>query len=170
MNRRPPVQNITECVDRQSTSPRRPRRTGNEIRKAVLQIVTERDGQCLHLDYRNRNSWIVLRCANGHVWRTRVKAILQGSWCFVCARNRRVAAVRAQFGVLDLDDADEIAFFAESQGLTFVASDLPKLGRSDFYKCEQGHLWEVSRAAPSGPWCPVCGLRGTVLGVGRIVQ
>lgn len=145
-------------------------RKSEAIREDVLRIVRERGGRCLHLDFRNCNSAMLLECEKGHVWRTRVEQIARGSWCHVCGRGRIAAAIRKHFGVLDLDDADEIGLYAESQGLVFVAGDPPRRGRTDFFRCDEGHLWEVSRQEPTGPWCPACGGRGTAMGVGRTVR
>ncbi len=111
---------------------------------------------------------MTVRCAQGHVWRTRVKAILYGSWCPRCAVAQIVAAARRHHGTLDLGDTDEIAFWAEPQGLEFVEGDTPRQGRTDFFRCDAGHVWEVSRRSPAGPWCPVCGTRGAATGVGRV--
>jgi len=86
------------------------------------------------------------------------------------AVGRIVEFVRKHHGVLDLDDADEIAVYAESQGLEFVAGGSLRQGRSDFFRCGEGHMWEVSREARTGPWCPACGARGAGIGVGRIVR
>ena len=144
------------------------RRSSEQVHADVLRIVVDRGGQCLELAFRNQESPMTVRCAEGHRWRTRVKAILYGSWCPRCAVGRIVEAARKHRGLLDLDDVDEIAVWAESQGLEFVAGAPPRQGRTDFFRCDAGHLWEVSRRSPSGPWCPACGVRGTALGVGRM--
>lgn len=146
------------------------RRTSEQVHTDVLRIVAERGGQCKSLDFKNRDSRMVLQCAEGHVWRTSVGAILGGSWCHVCRRKHITATIRRHFGVLDLDDADEIALYAESLDLTFVTGDPPRQGRTDFFQCDEGHLWEVSREMFTGTWCPACGRLGTGLGVGRIVR
>jgi len=95
---------------------------------------------------------------------------LEGSWCHVCARHRANASTRRRFALLDLDDEDEIALYAESIGLVSVADDRPCDGRTDFFRCDAGHLFDVSRSVPVGAWCPACGARGTALGVGRIAR
>ena len=144
------------------------RRTSEEVHADVLKIVADRGGHCLGLTFKNQESRMSVRCAEGHVWRTRVKSILYGSWCPRCAIAKIVVAARKHHGTLDLGDTDEIAFWAEPQGLEFVDADPPRQGRTDFFRCDAGPLWEVSRRSPVGAWCPVCGTRGTAMGMGRV--
>jgi hypothetical protein len=144
------------------------RRTSEQVHADTLKIVAGHGGQCLDLVFKNQESHMTVRCAEGHVWRTRVKAILYGSWCPQCAAARIVESARALHGTLDLGDIDEIAVWAEAQGLEFVEGDPPPQGRTDFFRCDAGHLWEVSRRSPVGAWCPACGTRGTAMGVGRV--
>jgi hypothetical protein len=73
--------------------------------------------------------------------------------------------------LLPLDDRDEVALWAESQGLSYVEAGKLSVGRTDFFRCGAGHLWEVSRpVSRNGSWCPVCGTRGEAMGVGRGVR
>lgn len=145
-------------------------RKSETVLAEVLRVVKDRGARCVRLDFRKIASRIVVECAEGHVWRTDVESIVRGSWCHLCGRACIAAAIRKRFGVLDLDDADEVALYAETQGLAFVDGDPPRRGRSDFFRCGDGHLWEMSRAVPTGAWCPACGALGTALGVERVVR
>ena len=149
----------------------RRRRSKQQLAADLLRIVEERGGRCLTIAFDSREAVLRLECAEGHLWQTRVGSILDGHWCHVCGRRSMEAAYKARFGLLDLDDADEVALWAESQGLTFVQNGKPRVGRNDFFRCETGHLWEVPRALSMlGSWCPVCGARGEGMGLGRGVR
>ena len=149
----------------------RRRRSRDELVSDLLRIVAERGGRCSTSDFENRESKVRFECALGHAWQTRVGAILDGHWCRACGRRNMEAAYRERFGLLELDDADEVAHWAEARGLAFVQEGKPRLGRQDFFRCAVGHLWEVSRAnSKFGSWCPLCGTRGENMGLGRGVR
>ena len=148
----------------------RVRRTTEQVRDAARRLVAERGGTCEVPDNANEVSRIAIRCAEGHVWRPRIRFILHGTWCPFCAKATISAKLRRRTGALDLDDADEIALYAESIGLAFVANGTTREGRADFFRCGDGHMFEVARDRRTGAWCPACGGRGTELGVGRSVR
>ena len=155
----------------QPPPPIRHRRTLEEIVSDLRQAVADRGGQWLAGEAVSRVAHIELECAKGHRWEARVGNIVDGSWCRVCGKALAEASWKNRFGLLDLDDADEVALWAESQGLTYVQHDKLRLGRSDFFRCANGHMWEVSRSySKLGSWCPVCGTRGEEMGVGRGVK
>jgi hypothetical protein len=73
-------------------------------------------------------------------------------------------------GRLAPDDEEEVASWAKSHGYSYVSAHALPIGRADFYCCADRHLWEVSRLhARVVPWCPICGVPGRCLGVGRTV-
>ncbi len=147
------------------------RRSKEQLVADVHRIVQERGGELLSSQVASRDSVLRLRCSLGHVWQARVSSILSGHWCHACGRHSMEAAFRRRFGLVELDDADEVALWADTQGLVFVSAGKPCLGRTDFFRCPQAHLWEVSRPySPLGSWCPACGARGEALGLGRIVR
>ena len=149
----------------------RRRRTLEEAIAELSWIVEARGGRCLTSEIAGGETRIRLQCSEGHTWQARVRAILRGHWCPACGRASSDAKCRERFGLLELDDQDEVALWAELRGLTYVQRGKPRLGRSDFFRCASGHMWEVYRGYSAlGSWCPVCGTRGEDMGVGRGVR
>ena len=82
-------------------------------------------------------------------------------WCPECGLKKR----RQERGVLEIDDLKN---FASEQGFNLVQNGRIPPGRTDFWTCNAGHLWEVSRKyATSVSWCPECGRPGKATGEGR---
>jgi len=154
-------------------TPRRPvlRRSQERLVEDLHRIVQERGGELLTSEVASQESVLRLQCSHGHVWRARVGSILAGHWCHACGRHSMEAAYRKRFGLVALDDADEVALWAEARGLALVSAGKPCLGRTDFFRCPQAHMWEVSRPySLLGSWCPACGARGESLHLGRVVR
>jgi hypothetical protein len=127
------------------------RRTRPDIIRDLLRTVGERGGLCHTTELQGRTTRVELDCGKGHRWWARAGNILDGSWCPACGRASTEALWMARFGLVALDDADEVALWAEARGLIHVQHGKLRLGRVDFYQCSAGHLWEASRAYPWRP-------------------
>ncbi|MDY0061002.1 MAG: hypothetical protein RBU45_14420 [Myxococcota bacterium] len=150
---------------------KRVRRTRAQITAALQALVEEKGGRCLSPDFESTETVLILECAAGHKWRTKLRKVLAGSWCPACAQRKTAQAARDRSGVIPLDDVDEVLVWAEGIGLTYVETATPCTGRYDFFRCAAGHLWEVPRPySADGSWCPRCGTRGEELGTGRVVR
>ena len=128
-----------------------------------------RGGFCLNDVFPKSERDLIWQCREGHTWTASLGGVREGTWCPSCADRARIIKQRRSFGLLDLDTREELAAFAESIGCTFVGDDVPQLGRTDFYTCSKGHLWEIQRRGVSASWCPACGIKGDALGLGRSV-
>ena len=52
-------------------------------------IAKERGGHCLSKDYVNANSHLLWECGKGHQWSAIPNSVKRGSWCPVCAKEKR---------------------------------------------------------------------------------
>jgi hypothetical protein len=59
--------------------------------QTFIEIATEKNGICLSTEYRNTDSKLSFRCANGHEWTTTAWVILKGSWCKKCAHQKIIS-------------------------------------------------------------------------------
>ena len=158
---------------RVGADPPKPKRRRNlsQIIEDLQRVIADRGGICHTVDIRSRESVLDLECSEGHTWRARVGSILSGHWCHACGRLSMETAYKKRIGILDLDDVDEVALWAESRGFEYVQNGKLRVGRTDFFSCSDRHLWEVSRDfSRLGSWCPICGTRGESMGVGRQMQ
>lgn len=52
-------------------------------------IAMERGGRCISTEYINANSHLTWECKKGHRWRAIPNSIKRGSWCPICANERK---------------------------------------------------------------------------------
>jgi hypothetical protein len=55
----------------------------------VHKTAKERGGECLSQSYVNTRKKLTWRCARNHSWRANANSVRRGSWCPVCAWQRR---------------------------------------------------------------------------------
>jgi len=61
-------------------------------------IAEERGGKCLSTLYLNSQSPLKWRCAKGHEWFARPRAVKSGDWCLRCYRERRSSTMVSEEG------------------------------------------------------------------------
>ena len=57
---------------------------------AMRNLANVRGGTCLSTEYLGSKSKLMWKCGLGHCWQATPSCIVQGTWCPVCARNRRL--------------------------------------------------------------------------------
>ena len=55
----------------------------------MQKIANERGGQCLSEKYFNSKTKLKWRCKKEHEWEATPEHIKEGTWCPICARNRK---------------------------------------------------------------------------------
>jgi len=114
-------------------------------------------GECLSKVYRNNDTPLRWRCAQGHIWKAKPNSIrpytqkTRGSWCPACAVEKRK---------LTIEDMQEVARARGGECLSarYVNNRTPL-----HWRCAEGHVWEAkpSHIRPYGAerrssWCPQC--------------
>jgi hypothetical protein len=114
----------------------------------LKQRVAELGGECLTLECGTPQQAYSFRCAAGHTFRTGGYAVVQGSWCTLCAREKRTRKTW-----LRLQDA------CTSRGGICLSPTYQGFNAKHFIRCAAGHEWEALCAnILRGSWCIRCHL------------
>ncbi len=114
------------------------------------QVVKQRGGKCLSLDYINSKIPLRWECKFGHQWETQIGNIKQGSWCNECSTTRNTPYT--------IEDCHKIAEERKGKCLSYFYENSKKYLD---WQCEEGHQWSsIFSSVLTGRWCPVCA--GTV--------
>ncbi|MBN3761227.1 hypothetical protein [Burkholderia sp. Ac-20365] len=110
------------------------------------EMAAARGGVCLSTEYKNVETRLAFRCAQGHEWEARAENVRLGHWCRRCAVAESAKARRPP------DDRFE-ALAARHGGVclsTYVDALTPL-----HFRCAHGHEW---RALPksANQWCRTC--------------
>jgi hypothetical protein len=107
-------------------------------------IARARGGHCLSAKYLNSKSKLLWQCEKGHQWRAVPVAVTSGTWCPVCAQNRRLTL-------------QELRSLAAGRGGRCLSRRYTNKATTLEWQCAEGHRW---RAQPGrvkrGSWCPKC--------------
>jgi hypothetical protein len=57
-------------------------------------IAKERGGECLSKEYKGIFTKLKWKCSIGHEWKASPSNVKRGSWCPLCAREKRRKRVR----------------------------------------------------------------------------
>jgi hypothetical protein len=120
--------------------PRRDVRLESRISE-FLRLVSEQEGTVIQRDGDAMDSRCRIRCANAHIWETRLRSVLGGHWCKTCA----ILKYRAS----------RLAPLAESKGGQLIEFTKLSGGRHK-WRCERGHLWLSDAGTARRKWCPIC--------------
>jgi len=85
------------------------------------------------------------RCAKGHRWTATYNMIQQGSWCRICAGNKKKTT----------DDYNLLAARYDGKCLS---KKIHYVGyNKTVWECSKGHKFRASYiSVKSGVWCPIC--------------
>jgi hypothetical protein len=119
---------------------------GKHSLEEMSALARSRGGKCLSIEYVGSKSRLVWECAKRHIWRALPIAVMEGTWCPVCARNQRLRL-------------SEFQNLATSRGGECL-SDAYINGRTPLrWCCVFGHEWNATpNKVKRGSWCPVCAL------------
>ena len=111
---------------------------------AMRDLAIARWGTCLSAEYFGSKVKLTWECEFGHQWQAAPSYVVQGTWCPVCARNRRLGlslfrAIAANRGGMCL-----------SKGYINERTILQ-------WRCADGHEWQaLPEKIKRGSWCPAC--------------
>jgi hypothetical protein len=121
---------------------------------AIREIVrTKHPGAViLSNDYVDKDTPLVIRCEQGHLWNGRPGVISRGGWCRQCSRVRIARGQRASPGEL-------VALVARKGGK--LLTPIESVGGNNArvrVKCGDGHQWEptIGSLRLQRSWCPDC--------------
>ena len=143
----------------------------NAGRLATAQFYAQyHGGACLSTQWRGTRHHMSWECEFGHRWVSQFRNIQEGIWCPVCGEEKRATTLDRSRGMVRVDDLEEAEYWAEQIGCTWVGGLVSRSGRTHWYTCGAGHIWETEQAGDfAGSWCPECGVRGTPLYKGRVL-
>lgn len=115
----------------------------------LQQMAFRSGGICLSPKYLGSSKPLRWKCARRHEWSARPSSIRTGSWCPVCAHNRR----------LRLDEMQQVA---KERGGRCLSSHYTNGSTPLLWVCHQGHCWKASPTnvkggtRKKGTWCMEC--------------
>jgi hypothetical protein len=107
-------------------------------------VAFSRGGACLSKEYVNSKAKVRWRCDQLHEWRATPDTVVQGSWCPVCARNRRLTL-------------KELRALAIRNGGRCLSRKYVNKQTALRWRCERGHRWSAPPGRiRQGAWCRTC--------------
>jgi hypothetical protein len=115
----------------------------------LQQMAFRKGGECLSPKYLGSSKPLRWMCDRRHEWSARPSSVRAGSWCPVCAHNRR----------LRLDEMQRVAKERRGRCLSshYTNGSTPLL-----WMCHQGHCWKATPtnvkggSRKKGTWCMAC--------------
>lgn len=119
---------------------------GKRTIEEMQEMAAERGGTCLSKRYRNLDTKLRWRCAEGHEWRAMPSNVLGGSWCPTCALEGQR---------LGLDRCREKA---AERGGDCLATEYVRSHAPIRWRCAAGHEWMATAGSvvTRGSWCAAC--------------
>jgi len=113
---------------------------------AMRDLAMARGGSCLSAEYFGSKVKLTWKCEFGHHWQASPSYVVQGTWCPICARNRRLSLQLFQ----DL---------AANRGGMCLSETYVNERRVLQWRCADGHEWKTAPAKiKRGSWCPTCAI------------
>jgi hypothetical protein len=107
-------------------------------------LARSRGGLCLSEEYINSKSKLLWQCDKGHCWHAVPVAVRGGSWCPVCARNRKLTL-------------EEFRSLAARKGGRCLSDRYTNKSTPLRWQCVLGHRWYAQPGrVRRGAWCAKC--------------
>jgi hypothetical protein len=107
-------------------------------------VARSRGGLCRSDEYVNSNSKLLWQCGKGHGWSAAPVDVCAGSWCPVCAKNRKLTL-------------RELRSLAARNGGRCLSQRYRNSAIPLRWQCARGHRWQAPpRRVKRGSWCPQC--------------
>jgi len=117
-----------------------------KLLEEIQAIAEKKGGQCLSDYYMGSATPLEFECSAGHRWGATPGKIKQGTWCPVCAGNRKgtIEGMRA---------------IAKERGGNCLSKKYLGAHKKLLWQCSAGHQWEATPdTIKQGRWCPKCGI------------
>ncbi len=111
----------------------------------VKKLATKKGGRCISEEYRNIDSKLMWICAKGHKWEASAHSVKGGSWCPMCAGNRKL-------------DIGRMRQIAKSKGGKCLSQKYRNNKTPLEWECDKGHRWfaRPDMVKNQNSWCPKC--------------
>jgi hypothetical protein len=113
--------------------------------KYCKKMAGKNNGKCLSKKYINKNTHMIWRCANGHIWNTTFSKIISGCWCKLCKYEERK---------MTLKECHDLALKNNGKCLStkYINAHSPMQ-----WSCSKGHIWDAKYSKiQQGHWCIYC--------------
>lgn len=119
-------------------------------------------GECLSRRYFGADVKYRMRCAAGHVWKTKASSISAGHWCPICRRTGRPPAY-------SIEDARRTA---HARGGRLLSTSYRRVDKPLLFECGAGHRFRttLSKVLSDGHWCRRCATEDRRLGIGAAAE
>ena len=119
-------------------------------------------GKCLGRRWRGSLAKYPMRCAEGHVWKTKATYVISGHWCPICRRTGRPPA----YTIADARQA------AAARGGHLLSRRYRRVDRKLEFECAAGHRFQTTLAKViiDGHWCRQCAIERLRLGIGAAIE
>jgi hypothetical protein len=125
-------------------------------------VARANGGECFGRRWRGSRAKYPMRCAEGHVWKTKAEYVIAGHWCPICRRTGRPAAH-------DIADARRAA---QARGGRLLSARYRDTRQKLRFECAAGHRFRttLSKVINDGHWCRQCTHERNRLGIKAAVE
>lgn len=122
-----------------------------ETLASALSVVDQKRGTCLDATFSGSGQKILIRCEKGHEWRASPYTLIEGDWCFDCAREEAAQKTRAKTYQAFTD-------YIAAQGGKVLSPAYEFRNQKLLAVCARGHEWEIAptEALERRATCPRC--------------
>ena len=122
-----------------------------ETLASALVVVANKGGTCLDATFERSEQKIRILCGRGHEWRASPYTIIDGEWCFACAREEAARTTRAH-------TFQAFTAYIAAQGGRVLANAYEFRNQKLPAVCAQGHHWSIAptEALKRSVNCPQC--------------
>lgn len=124
-------------------------RQGRQKAKSIetaRELAHAKGGECLSSEYRNNQTKLRWRCAEGHEWQAIPASIQRGTWCPICSGK-----------LLPNDALLALRLHATNLGGECLSEKYQSAKTKLSWRCAKGHEWEaIPDSVRRGTWCPQC--------------
>ena len=125
-------------------------------------IARANGGECLSRRYDGAYTKYRMRCAAGHVWKTKAIFTSAGHWCPICRLTGRPPAHT-------IEDARRAA---RARGGRLLSASYRRVDEKLLFECGAGHRFHttLSKVLSDGHWCRRCANERQRLGIGAAFE
>lgn len=126
------------------------------ISERVAKVVQEKRGRLVLFEPvpSYTNTKVKVECRFHHTWTPRIRSLLAGSWCPICAAKQRAVNRRSKI--------EDIRKLARRRGGKLLSETYRSAIEKLEWQCGKGHRWKAStNNVKAGSWCPECRRRPT---------
>ena len=110
----------------------------------INDLVRNNKGSLMSDKYINNRSKLIVKCDNGHEWKTNAEKLKCGYWCPYCSQKKK-------------HTIEEMVEIATSKSGKCLSKKYINNSTKLLWECKLGHQWyAVPKTIVKGHWCPKC--------------